>query len=321
MKGKTISEIIKSFASGDFPEEIVASFHKWILDEDSFPGKNAALKELWDEVDNIPVEDGLIDDPYELVAEAGRGVAGRKHRGLRSLIVSLAGVAAAVLIAVGAYMAGTVSGAEICYASAPHSKSCFMLPDSSTVWLNGGSKLMLSKSFTGKTRRVELEGEGYFDVKKDPARPFVVHTEKADIKVFGTKFSVMSYKGKPFYACLEEGCISAEGANLLPVIMHPGDLLYEKDGSWAIRKVRVSNFTSWAGTSVTFDEVSAIDIAKSLEHWYNVDISFSDEESMKDIKLSLTVRYEPLDEILGAIELISGIRYRMVDADHVVLFL
>src|SRR5882724_6092231 len=63
------------------------------------------------------------------------------------------------------------------------SRSRSMLPDGTTVWLNVGSKLYYDEDFTGATREVRLEGEAFFDVVKQPDRPFIVHTSDIDIKV------------------------------------------------------------------------------------------------------------------------------------------
>ncbi|MEI9806510.1 MAG: FecR domain-containing protein [Bacteroidota bacterium] len=73
------------------------------------------------------------------------------------------------------------------------SRSRSLLPDGTTVWLNAGSKLYYDGDFTGATREVRLEGEAFFDVVKQPDRPFVVHTSGIDIKVLGTAFNVKSY--------------------------------------------------------------------------------------------------------------------------------
>lgn len=322
MKSKTVSEIIRSFAKGHFPAETSSIFQKWILKEDSSAEKLSALEDLWKEAGDCPLEDGLVENPYDLVACADSSEASGKRRSrFRRILLVASGVAASVAILFGVYMAGSFSGSEICLASAPRSKGYFELPDSSKVWLNSGSRLVLSKSFTGRVRRVSLEGEGYFEVSKNPKRPFVVHTEKMDITVLGTKFSVMAYKDRPFLACLAEGSVSVKGENLPATLMSPGDLLFEDGGEWSQSKVRVSNFIAWAGDEMYFDELCFIDIAKSLEHWYNVKISLGNEELFKDIRLSLTVRHESLVEILEAIEIISGIHFRVVDADHIMLFL
>jgi transmembrane sensor len=73
------------------------------------------------------------------------------------------------------------------------SKTKIQLPDGTQVWLNSGSKISYGNDFTGSMRQVNLKGEAFFDVVKDPARPFIIHTDAIDITVLGTAFNVRSY--------------------------------------------------------------------------------------------------------------------------------
>ena len=77
------------------------------------------------------------------------------------------------------------------------SRTRIQLPDGSTVWLNGNSKLVYdNKSFGEKLRQVTLTGEAYFDVVKNVNKPFIIHTNRMDIKVVGTAFNVKAYPGE-----------------------------------------------------------------------------------------------------------------------------
>lgn len=76
------------------------------------------------------------------------------------------------------------------------SKTRIQLPDGSLVWLNAGSKLNYKYNFGKELREVELIGEAFFDVVKNPKKPFVIHTNTIDVKVLGTAFNVKSYPGE-----------------------------------------------------------------------------------------------------------------------------
>nr|WP_068890696.1 FecR family protein [Pedobacter panaciterrae] len=72
------------------------------------------------------------------------------------------------------------------------------LPDGTSVWLNAASTLKYPASFVAhKNRRVELSGEGYFEVAKDKAHPFIVATDKQEVEVLGTHFNINSYADEP----------------------------------------------------------------------------------------------------------------------------
>ena len=73
-----------------------------------------------------------------------------------------------------------------------------VLSDGTRVTLNASSRLRYPTSFDGSAREVWLDGEAYFDVSRDPRKPFVVHTERQRIRVLGTSFNVMAYDGDTF---------------------------------------------------------------------------------------------------------------------------
>ena len=95
-------------------------------------------------------------------------------------------------------------------------RSVIKLPDGTKVWLNSGSRLIYPVTFSGNTREVYLEGEGYFDVVHDKEHPFYVHSNKMDIKVLGTEFYVSSnLESDNNYAVLVQGSIAFSTGNWL----------------------------------------------------------------------------------------------------------
>ena len=94
-------------------------------------------------------------------------------------------------ITTGEYAQLSVNSLEVI--SPVGSRTVLQLSDGTEVHLNFGSKLKYPQTFTGNTREVTLEGEGYFDVAHNPDKPFIVKTEKLNIKALGTAFNVLSY--------------------------------------------------------------------------------------------------------------------------------
>jgi len=92
------------------------------------------------------------------------------------------------------------------------SKTKVSLPDGTTVWLNSDSKLTVADRFNAKKREVNLEGEGYFKVKTNPDKPFIVATSGMNVIAFGTAFNVKAYPDeRTITATLEEGIVVVEG--------------------------------------------------------------------------------------------------------------
>jgi ferric-dicitrate binding protein FerR (iron transport regulator) len=92
------------------------------------------------------------------------------------------------------------------------------LPDGTKVWLNAASSLKFPSTFKElKNRKVELTGEGYFEVAKDKAHPFIVATSKQEVEVLGTHFNINSYADEPnTKTTLLEGSVRVFPSSLLP---------------------------------------------------------------------------------------------------------
>ncbi|MGN1233184.1 MAG: FecR family protein [Candidatus Cryptobacteroides sp.] len=321
MKSTAERKIIGKFTREEHSPETASVFRQWLSGKEVAGSGQDILSEVWNDCGNLPVENGLTENPFELISDCGgTGRKEKKANGIRRVFAAVA-LAASICVAVlCGYVAGTFSKPDQVLASANYSKGYFVLPDSSKVWLNNGSRLYLSNRFLGRARKVRLEGEAYFEVFRDEKHPFIVRTDKMDVKVLGTRFTVTSYTGRPNSVCLAEGSVKVTGKNVPETVLNPGELLAETCKGWRVENVRTSIFTDWTGEVMKFDSIPLSDIAKSLEHWYNVRIQLCDRTRLEPITLSFTVRYEPLEEILQAIEVISGVHYRMLDSEIIELF-
>lgn len=76
-------------------------------------------------------------------------------------------------------------------------KSTIALADGSKIWLNADSKVQYPALFTGNTREVYLNGEAFFDIAKNPAKPFIIHLSNGTVRVLGTSFNIKAYDNEP----------------------------------------------------------------------------------------------------------------------------
>lgn len=158
-------------------------------------------------------------------------------------------------------------------------RSVIKLPDGTKVWLNSGSRLIYPVSFSGDTREVYLEGEGYFDVTHDQHHPFYVHANKMDIKVLGTEFYVSSnLKSDQNYAVLVQGSIAFSTGNWLNKIekkLVPGQRInYDlKENKLLISETKTAEFQSWKEGYVDISSESLDVIVQRVARYYHVDIS------------------------------------------------
>ncbi len=150
-----------------------------------------------------------------------------------------------------------------------------LLSDGTNVWLNSGSKMKYPASFTKGKREITLNGEGYFEVTKDTKRPFVVQTDKYNIKVLGTKFNVDAYDKTSFFsAALMEGSIQIsekeEPSN--SIVLHPLEKADQVDGKLVIEKIQNYDIYRWKEGLICFENTTFNDLMKEFEKTYDIQI-------------------------------------------------
>jgi ferric-dicitrate binding protein FerR (iron transport regulator) len=189
----------------------------------------------------------------------------------------------------------------------------FVFEDGTRVWLNSGSLLRMPASHNPVLREVFLEGEAYFEVEKNPDRPFIVHTSALDVKVLGTSFNIQAYSDLPnLETTLVEGSVEILNKSQVKLAeLKKGELLRfsktQKTGN--IEKVDTAPYYAWRDGKLVFKDKPLVEIAAQLERWYNVDITFADN-SIRDFRFSGTIlRNKPFDQVLQAIKLTAPIRY------------
>lgn len=192
-------------------------------------------------------------------------------------------------------------------------KGHFVLPDSTVVWLNSNSMLEYPEAFSDSTREVHLEGEAYFEVKRNEQKPFHVHAGDINIEVLGTHFSVDNYSFRTgVEAVLAEGSIKVTGSNMShPHVLIPGQLINydKKSAQTVVQTVDAANYTSWIQDDLVFDNAQLADVIVNLKKWYVTDIE-CDSSLEQTLSLTFSVRSgESLNDILEAMRMIIPIKY------------
>ena len=200
----------------------------------------------------------------------------------------------------------------------PGARTRFELPDGSTGWLNSSSKLKFPVKFTGKERRLELTGEAWFSVVKNPDVPFVVSASGVEVIAVGTKFDVLAYPDQQnVEVTLESGkvLINRKTAFSTKRIaeMKPGDHVVVSKEATKVKKekkLKPQQFTAWRNGKLIIRNDKMTDVAKKLERWYNVKINIKDKE-IEDYVYRATFQDETIDEILRLLKLTSPIDYKV----------
>lgn len=224
------------------------------------------------------------------------------------------------------------------------SRSKLVLPDGSKVFLNAGSKLTYDKSFDSQERIVRLSGEAYFDIVKNPSRPFIIQTASMNIRVIGTAFNVKCYPDEDLAeASLVRGSIEVMlhdrsdkiilkpnekltlHANRAEVSGKPVKTLSRAEAPPVLSIGRMTQMpsdssiveTSWIDNKLVFRSERFDDLAVKMERWYGVHIRFADE-SLREIRFTGIFERENISQALDALKLTANFSYSL-DKDQVVI--
>jgi transmembrane sensor len=162
-----------------------------------------------------------------------------------------------------------------------------ILADGSKVWLNSASSLRFPTAFTGDTREVELDGEGYFEVatlrlRSGQKMPFHVKTNTQDIEVLGTHFNVNAYKDEEtIKTTLLEGRVKvrrgqqAEGRDE-SIVLKPGEQAVLKGNSPLTidHSPDLDQVMAWKNGWFEFDKTDIKTIMRQISRWYDVDVRY-----------------------------------------------
>lgn len=189
------------------------------------------------------------------------------------------------------------------------------LNDGSKVWLNAGTRLKYPPTFSNGERLVYLTGEAYFDVAKDPQRPFKVICSNSEISVLGTEFNVCNYTDDATSAVtLAHGSVSVKASGSGEHLkLSPGEqsVLTNKTAHLNKRQVDIRLYCSWKDGELFFDHTRLEDIMKRLSKWYDVSVDWKDPQ-LKELTISGEMKkYESLNEILELLQMTQNMKFKI----------
>lgn len=185
------------------------------------------------------------------------------------------------------------------------------LADGTRVWLNAESRLRYPVAFTGKERKVEMEGEVYFEVAKNKEKPFIVTVNGVDIRVLGTSFNVSAYQ-EEVVTTLVEGKVQLKKGNE-QVILSPNQQAIWSDDEFRVKQVDARNYVLWKEGIFYFEDVDLETILDDMARWYNVNVFYMNP-ALKEMKFSVEIRrYGDINEILRRIEQTKRVKFEIKD--------
>jgi ferric-dicitrate binding protein FerR (iron transport regulator) len=222
-------------------------------------------------------------------------------------------IAAVILIAVGiGYFLMPVNK------TVPYGETATLeLPDGSRVTMNSGTKIKYNFLFGVTNRKIQLNGEAYFEV--EPSNDlFIVEANGANIEVTGTEFNVYSWDTDPGSATIVT--VASGTVQFYPVSLKSEGITLTKglSSSWypgAARptdpaKIDLQDVTAWKANNLSFIGQPLILIFKEIERKFNVDIEIQDEQIGKELLTTFYTAPQNVENLLDDITTVKGLNYR-----------
>ena len=168
------------------------------------------------------------------------------------------------------------------------------LPDQSVVRMNADSRLAYNGKNWSQERKVELEGEAFFQVA--PGESFVVETSQGAVEVLGTAFNVYARRADFSVSC-QEGRVAVRSISGQEVILYPGDAVELNNGEWQSSKIDPEQVAVWCEGRFTYEGAPVEVILDEIERQYNVQIQFPEDIAREELTMRFD-RNQPLEETL-----------------------
>ncbi len=195
-----------------------------------------------------------------------------------------------------------------------------IFPDSSEVWLNQGSKISYPRVFNNNTRKVYLDGEGYFKIAHNLHKPFIVEVNHIEIVAMGTEFNIRAYpKDGSIETTLVEGRVTVQkesqnskSSNKI-FDMVPGQrLVFDiNSNNYTCTQVYTENYTSWKNDELTFKHATLKEILRRLAFRNNVEFIVLDKE-LEKLTYNATFTDETLPQMLELLKKAAPIDFKII---------
>ena len=185
------------------------------------------------------------------------------------------------------------------------------LPDGSMVWLNSTSSIHFPTAFVGKERRIEITGEAYFEIAKNPDMPFIVSVNGAEVRVLGTHFNVNAYSDEEnIKTTLLEGSVRFVHGNSTSLLKPGQQSQLSTDGVVnVVSNVDVEKVVAWKNGMFDFENAGIETVMRQLSRWYDVAIEYRGKSD--DLFIAEMRRNIKLSDALKALELTGKVKFEI----------
>jgi transmembrane sensor len=218
-----------------------------------------------------------------------------------------------LLLTIGSLTDSFKGSPEYITVASKNEKVKFYLPDSSVVWLNKNSSVRYPDNYNEKSREVQLDGEAFFDVRRDVTKKFIVLGHHSVTEVLGTSFIVKSYKGsqEEFVKVITgKVSFSSRSESNKQVLLTPGlEGKLEAGNIISSSKITDTNFKAWKEQKLDFDNTELSQVIASLNNYFGVEVTVTDSALLK---CSFTGSFDnpEIEQIINILSVSLNVEYK-----------
>ena len=313
-------ETLRKYLEGECSGEDFIRINAWIKESDENARKLFLLEETYQAGKRNPFQERKQTEQAEarLFKRIGEETATRQKTLRLRNWMRYAAILAVVLMTgggLGYWIFGVPSSEDILIANADNNVRTVVLPDGTKVWLNHSATLTYPRKFAEKERNVHLEGEAYFEVTKNPHKPFIVESDAMRVRVLGTIFNFKSSQScRVAEASLIEGEIEVKGHNEEGmIVLAPGQKaeLNKSTGRLQVKQVDARMDAVWHDGLIPFEQADIFAIAKTLERFYGVKIILSPDIRSNKTYSGVIKRKDNIESVLRSLHNSIPIQYKI----------
>jgi ferric-dicitrate binding protein FerR (iron transport regulator) len=319
--------LIHQDLQGALPDEGHRQLAEWRLADPEHPILEEQVRKSWELSQQYEPELKLdTDAAFNVLRTRVRAHEKQNTATVRSISIprsnrrSWLGIAAALLLLLSAgwfflpplQVDGPMATIETKLGDSPREVT---LPDGTKVWLRENSRLEHPETFTGKTRKVTLTGEAFFDVTKNPEAPFKINLPGAEVEVLGTSFLVSARADTTIEVSVQTGKVALKGSRKT-LLLFKGKAGSLDPATQEIAELNyLPNAAAWRNNTLVFDDQPLPSVVNELEAYFKVSIIFANRQLL-DCRFGGRFPNADLTEILDAMQPSHGITWKKFDDEY-----
>lgn len=321
MEKDILQKLIEKYLKGNCTPEEVAAIHEWYN----------SFEEEQDPTDFISFQQQQ-ELKQRLLANIKINIRSREANDRKSvsrtMIYMLSGVAAMVILTIGVFFfnqkaSDHLASGDVHVVNMTKTIQRLVLSDGTIVWLNPKSQVIYPQNFTASQRKVQMQGEAFFEVTPDLKRPFIIYSENVITRVWGTSFRIRAYKNIPVEVSVLTGKVSVqlqqkEDSAIILLPNQKVTYLEDRDVFLKETEKKTSDMSIWKKETMSFDNDTIGEVIKALNIQFGVNIK-TDDEKLLEYVLNADFTDQSLPSILEMLQKSLDVKYEIND-EEIILY-